>query len=200
MRFRIQAFAILFFLVLSGANAAPLTGIERGRLIAHLQMTGSWLADEVAGLTEDQINFHPAPDAWSILEVVEHLMVSEEIYWQDLRRALKDPPAGLDLRAYDDAILWYGIDRSNREKAIPAEDVKGRLREPGPGIQAFQKLRAQMLQYARTTKDDLRNHIVPRQRCDAYQWLLLISTHCQRHILQIREIKASPGFPKGSGN
>ena len=53
-----------------------------------------------------------------------------------------------------------------------------------------------MLKYARTTNDDLRGHLVEREGCDAYQWLLLISTHGQRHILQIREIKADPGFPK----
>jgi hypothetical protein len=31
---------------------------------------------------------------------------------------------------------------------------------------------------------------------DVYQWFLMISTHSQRHILQIREIKAASGFPK----
>jgi hypothetical protein len=30
---------------------------------------------------------------------------------------------------------------------------------------------------------------------DVYQWFLMISTHSQRHILQIREIKADPRFP-----
>jgi hypothetical protein len=53
-----------------------------------------------------------------------------------------------------------------------------------------------MLEYARTTDDDLRGHVVEREQSDAYQWLLLISTHAQRHILQIREIKADPKFPK----
>ena len=33
-----------------------------------------------------------------------------------------------------------------------------------------------------------------RQRCDAYQWALLISTHEQRHVLQIREMKRSKSF------
>jgi hypothetical protein len=37
---------------------------------------------------------------------------------------------------------------------------------------------------------------VPRQGSDAYQWALLISTHEQRHILQIREIKRDPRFPR----
>jgi hypothetical protein len=37
---------------------------------------------------------------------------------------------------------------------------------------------------------------VDREGSDAYQWLPLISTHEQRHVLQIREIKAHPKSPK----
>ena len=48
----------------------------------------------------------------------------------------------------------------------------------------------------RMTKDDLRRRLVERQNSDAYQWALLISTHEQRHILQIREIKRDAKFPK----
>jgi hypothetical protein len=57
-------------------------------------------------------------------------------------------------------------------------------------------MHATMLAYATTTIDDLRAHTVPEWGVDAYQCLLEISTHEQRHILQIREIKAAPGFPK----
>jgi hypothetical protein len=178
--------------------AAPMTALERQRLVAHLEMTESWLAGEVSGLSPAQLNFHPAPGAWSILEVLEHLVISEPIYWRDLQQALKTPPAAQRLSASDDAILWYGIDRTHREKAIPSEDVKGRLRDLRAGLDAFRKLRSRMLEYARTTSDNLRGHIVQRQGCDAYQWLLLISTHSQRHILQIREIKASPNFPRAA--
>jgi hypothetical protein len=39
----------------------------------------------------------------------------------------------------------------------------------------------------RTTKDDLRSRLVERQNYDAYQWALLISTHEERHVLQIRD-------------
>ena len=62
-------------------------------------------------------------------------------------------------------------------------------------IEAYRKQHARLLQYVRTTPDDLRSHYVERQGSDAYQWTLLISTHEQRHILQIREIKAHPKFP-----
>ena len=39
--------------------AAALTPIERQHLVAHLEMTAAWLADEVTGPTAAQIEFHP---------------------------------------------------------------------------------------------------------------------------------------------
>ena len=175
------------------AVAAPLTDRERQRLIAHLDMTASWLTDEVSGLSPDQLAFRRAPEAWTILEVIDHLVVVGPIYWQDLQSALK-APGGRKSPSTDADILWYGIDRTNREKAIPSEVPKG-LGDLRSGLDAHRKLHARLVEYVRTTDDDLRGHIVERQNCDAYQWALLISTHEQRHILQIREIKADPNFP-----
>jgi hypothetical protein len=190
------AAALLFTLGACSAAAAPMTTLERQHVIAHLEMTERWLADEVSGLSPAQIEFRRAPDAWSILLVIEHLTITDPIYFQDLQKALKTPlrnPAGFR----DDAgILWYGIDRTQRGQAIPAEDPTGQLKDLQAGLAALRKIHAQILQYARTTADDLRGHVVEREQCDAYQWLLLISTHDQRHILQIRETKADPKFPK----
>ena len=182
-----------------GANlalAASLTKLERQHLVAHLEMTGSWLVDEVSGVSPSQLRFRPAPGSWSILEVVDHLYVAEPIYWQDLQNAMQAPPAKQRRPVTDEGMLWYGIDRTQREKALATEEPKGNLRDLQTGLDALRKLHARMLEYARTTNDDLRAHVVERQQSDAYQWLLLISTHAQRHILQIREIKADPKFPK----
>ena len=193
--FRTAATAtLLCMLFAETSTAAPLTEQERQRLIAHLSMTEGWLADEVAGLSPAQLTFRRAPGTWTILEVVDHLLVVGPIYWQDLQAALKGP-GGQKSPASDADILWYGIDRSNRETAIPSEVPKG-LKDLSAGIEAHRKLHARLVEYVRTTKDDLRGHLVKRQSCDMYQWALLISTHEQRHILQIREIKSDAGFPK----
>lgn len=189
--------ALLLFATSAGSPlAASLTGLERQRLIAHLEMTERWLLDEVSRLSSAQVEFRPAAGAWNIMQVLEHLVVVGPIYWQDLQKALKAPPS-LGTGARNDAdILWYGIDRTHRGKAVPGEEPKGQLHDLRAGLDAYRKLHAQLLQYARTTNDDLRSRLVEREGCDAYQWLLLISAHEQRHILQIREIKAAPDFPK----
>jgi hypothetical protein len=178
------------------AAGSPMTPLERQRLAAHLEMTGAWLPDEVSGLSPAQLQFRPAAGAWNILEVLEHLAVSSPIYWRQLHEAMKKPPGRFKPLGTDEDMLWYGIDRTRREKAIPSEDVKGRVRDAGAALKVLRDLHGEMLRYARTTDDDLRSHFVERQGSDAYQWFLLISTHEQRHILQIREIKAHPDFPK----
>jgi uncharacterized damage-inducible protein DinB len=173
----------------------PLTPFERERLVAHLEMTRSWLVDEVSGLSPAQLDFKPSADAWSILQVIDHLVVVAPIYWQDLQTAVKAPAARAS-QMTDADVLWYGIDRTHREKAIPSEVPKGQLRDLRAALEAHRTHQARLVQYVKTTTDDLRGHVVQRQRCDAYQWALLISTHEQRHILQIREIKAHAGFPR----
>jgi hypothetical protein len=187
--------AVLFLLMCAAPQTGPLTDLERQRLIAHLDMTAQWLTDEVASLSPAQLAFKPAPDAWSITQVVDHLALVGPIYWQDLQKAVQAPPSKAVRSGTDADILWYGIDRTHHEKAIPGEIPKGGVRDVRQGLEAIRKQHAQLRDYIKTTTDDLRSHIVPRQGSDAYQWALLISTHEQRHILQIREIKAAPKFP-----
>jgi hypothetical protein len=190
--------ALISALVLcaSVSSAADFAELDRQRLAAHLEMTAGWLISEVSDLSQAQLTFRRAPESWSVLEVVEHLVVVGPIYWSDLQRAVRTPASEQSLMSRDADILWYGIDRTHRETALASESPKGELRNLRAGLDAYREQHAQLLRYVRTTKDDLRRHVVERQGCDAYQWALLISTHVQRHILQIREIKADPKFPR----
>ena len=175
-----------------------ITNLERQRLLAHLDMTASWFVDEVAHLSPKQLEFRPAPDSWTILQVIEHVVMVGPIYWDDLQRALASKPAPGASTNTDVSLLWYGIDRTPavRERAIPTEVPVGRLKDLKSGIDGYRKNHERLVDFVKTTKLDLRSFIVARQGCDAYQWALLISTHEQRHILQIREIKADRRFPK----
>ena len=177
------------------AAAEPITPLERQRLVAHMEMTARWLEDEVSGLSPRQLSYRPSPTAWSILEVLDHLVVVGPIYWKDLQNArpVNGPRAGL---MNDIDVLWYGIDRTNREIALPTETPSRKVKDVPHAMEAYRAQHAKLLKYVRTTKDDLRSRVVDRQQSDAYQWALLISTHEQRHILQIREIKADPKFPR----
>ena len=173
----------------------PMTAGERQRLLAHFEMTEAWLASETSGLSNGQLTFRMTPESWSIQEVVEHLAIAEPQYWQQVQDSLKQP-VGYKSESTDAAILWYGIDRTNRQKTGEARVPKGKYENVGQSLADFRKLRATMVDFAKSSPEDLRGRQLKGGNMDVYQWLLMISTHSQRHILQIREIKAHASYPK----
>jgi hypothetical protein len=198
---RATAFGILLLgtilVAAAPATAGPLTPGERQRLIAHLEMTEDWLAGEIAGLSEAQLTFRMTPDSWSIKDVAEHLAIAEPQYWANLEASLKEPvKAGYKPTATDEQMLWYGIDRTNRQRTGEARVPKGQFATAKDALASFRKLRATMLAAAKTSQEDFRARAFMGGGQDVYQWFLMISTHAQRHILQIREIKAHAGYPK----
>jgi hypothetical protein len=192
---------LLNLVILTAAAAAPLSAEpmkqeERQRLVAHFEMTEAWLVSELEGLSPAQVKFRAAPDKWSIMDVVEHLAVAEPQYWKTFQDGLAAPVTTEAPKVTDAAILWYGIDRTERNKTGEARVPKGRYDNVLASLGEFRKLRATMVDTAKTSQEDLRGHKLPGGSQDCYQWFLMISTHSQRHILQIREIKADPGYPK----
>ena len=188
---------IVLSLVLSAAVSADgMTPGDRQRLLAHLEMTESWLVTEVQGLSEGQLRFRMTPESWSITDVVEHLAIAEPQYWKQLQDSTKQPPNTQKLEATDAAILWYGIDRTKRATTGEARVPTGKVADVDEPLGRFRKLRATMTEYATATTDDLRSRKLLEGNMDVYQWFLMISTHAQRHILQIREIKAHAGYPR----
>ncbi len=85
------ALAALVLLGCAQAAAAQITQTERERLVAHLEMTSAWFLDEVSSLSPAQLDFKPSPRSWSIRQVIDHLVVVGQIYWDDLQKALKTP-------------------------------------------------------------------------------------------------------------
>jgi len=197
MRIR-SAFAAVALLVtfVLPASAAPMSEGDRQQLVAHLEMTEAWLVSEVTGLSEAQLRFKMTPESWSIMDVVEHLAIAEPQYWKNLSDSMAAPvKEGYKPEATDAAILWYGIDRSDRNRTGDARVPHGTYPSVKESLAAVRTLRKTMLETARTSQDDYRGHQLIGGNMDAYQWYLMISTHSQRHILQIREVKAHPAYP-----
>ena len=109
--------------------ADQISAPDRQRLLAHLAMTGSWLEGEVAGLTPAQQTYRPAPGTWRVLDVVEHLAVAEPQYWQMVQDSMAQPPSAAGISATDADILWYGIDRTRRDRTGDPREPKGRYKD-----------------------------------------------------------------------
>jgi hypothetical protein len=192
---RVTAGIVLFTIASVSVAAGPLSAGERQRVLAHLEMTEAWLLSELAGLSDAQLAYKMTPASWSIKEVVEHLAIAEPQYWTQLQDSLKQP-LGYKSESTDAAILWYGIDRTNRTTTGEARVPTGQFTTLQASMDSFRKLRGTMTTFARDTQEDLRGRQLKGGNMDVYQWLLMISTHSQRHIMQIREIKAHGSYPK----
>ncbi len=192
---------LLSVLAVGLALTAPIgaQGIKEGdkqRLLSHLDMTESWLVSELDGLSTSQLTFKMTPESWSIMDVVEHLAIAEPQDWQRVQDSMKQPASEKKPEATDAGILWYGIDRTNRAKTGEARVPHGQFKSIQESLGSFRKLRGTIRSYATTTQEDPRSRMLLEGNMDVYQWLLMISTHSQRHILQIREIKAHGSYPR----
>src|SRR5215471_18948765 len=182
--------------------AAPMTREDREHLLVHFEMTTQMVAEQVRGLSPTQLEYKPGPDRWSIREVVSHLAVAEPDYWRDIQKALRAAPDMKSKKsvASDADILWYGIDRVVHTKTGGGHEKVDTYKDLSVALAKFQALRATMIEYIKTTQDDMRAHSFrfakDDEPIDCWQWMLEISTHAERHIQQIREIKADPSFPK----
>ncbi len=189
--------AVAIALIASTAVAGPMTAGERQRLVAHLEMTESWLDDEVKDLSDAQLKFKMTPTSWSVEEVVMHLAIAEPQYWDQFKQSLAKPPQpDFKPQATDVAMLWYGIDRTQRTTTGEARVPRDQFPDMKSSLASFKKLRAEIMKTAKETQDDLRGRQFLTASQDLYQWLLMISAHSQRHIMQIREVKAHRDFPK----
>jgi uncharacterized damage-inducible protein DinB len=179
--------------------AAPMAKNDREHLLVHFEMTTQMLAEQVHGLSPAQLEYKASPDRWSIRQILSHLAVAEPDYWRDIQKALKAAPDMKDKKsaATDADILWYGIDRVVHTKTGGGHEKVDTYKDSAEALGKFQALRATMIEYIKSTSDDMRAHSFgDREVIDCWQWMLEISTHAERHIQQIREIKNDPNFPR----
>ena len=193
---KLVACVVLGLSLVVPASAEPMKPGDRQRLLAHLEMTEQWLVSELDGLSPAQLTFRMTPESWSVQDVVEHLAIAEPQYWQQTQDSLK-LPIGYKSESTDAAILWYGIDRTKRQKTGEARVPHGTFPSARESLASFRKLRTSIAQFVKASQDDVRGRQLQGGTMDVYQWMLMISTHSQRHILQIREVKAEAGYPKG---
>ena len=184
-------------------SATTLTPEERESALRLYQTTHDNFLKSIAGLSEKQWKFKPAPDRWSVAEVAEHITISETTIMGLIQHPLMQSPAAFEKREQvkgrDQLILEKIPDRSHKAQAPEMLRPTGRWATEADLTKAFEDSRKANMDYIRTTNDDLRDHFFDHPvlgTLDGYQWLLLLGTHTARHTKQIEEVKADPNFPK----
>ena len=183
------------------ALGQSLTQAERERAANYLQQTRDGVLAATRGLSEAQMKFKAAPERWSVAETLEHIALAEDFLLQNITDKIMKAPAGpadRDTAKIDAGIVAMVPDRSQKRQAPGPLVPTGRW-TAAESIDHFQKSRAKTLEFLQSTPD-LRAHASSdnpfQQPLDAYDWLLFIAAHSERHTKQILEVKADPNFPK----
>jgi hypothetical protein len=165
------------------------------------------LQEAATGLTDAQAAFKPAPDRWSIAEILEHLSIAHDRILTRVLQQFPQSPApepGRDSQTLDALILEKIPDRSTKATAPEFAVPKGLVTPKealGRILLSYQRL-AEFLE----SSPDLREHVLEspplrfttngaQTTADGYQWALTAAAHDERHVRQILEVKADPRYP-----
>ncbi|HTX37823.1 MAG TPA: DinB family protein [Bryobacteraceae bacterium] len=179
---------------------------------AYIDQTRNGLIAAVQGLSEVQWTFQPAPECWSIAQILEHIVVTQEVVLDSLlpRLAGAPPaPANHNPDVVDALIVTRFAERSRKFQGPKAVLPAGRW-TPAECLSRLDANCVRLHQYLEATPG-LREHAVESlplkaisdgayQFMDGYQWMLAMAAHTQRHTLQILEVKADANFPAAEAN
>jgi hypothetical protein len=195
------AFAVVCALLFAfSARAQEVTQAEKDKALAYLESTKKDVLDATKNLSPAQWNFKSAPDRWSIAECMEHIAAAEDYIRGAVETGVMKAPAvpGRDIAAIDAGIIANVPERSHKLQAPEAIKPTNRFGSPQASVDHFVESRATTENFLRSTPG-LRDHAADSptgQKWDAYEFLLLIAAHSERHTNQIKEVKTDPNFPK----
>ena len=172
-------------------------GVEA--IVRHLNAAKEKFLASVAGLSEAQLKFKPAADRWSVAEIAEHIVLSENFLHDVVSGMLKTPATPEKKSAVSDAaVLQIAADRTNRLQTRDTLKPTGRWGSLKETLKQFEQARARTLALVKAQQHELRSHFAKfgPQEMDAHQWLLSLAGHSERHTAQINEVKAAADFPR----
>jgi len=185
-------------------NLSP-ADLERARVF--LRQTQDMVVGATQGLSKAQWNFKPAPDRWSIAEIVEHMVLAQEYILGPVRQQLAKaaaPPAR-DNKQEDEILLSGMPDRTVKFAAPDFLKPTGRW-TPAESMERLKANYVELKKYLDATPD-LRQHAVDApavkaiskgayDSIDGYQAILLVAGHTERHTKQVLEVRADAHFPQ----
>jgi hypothetical protein len=199
-------YLLLLFIVFSGLAGTPTDDVlskkERKFAAEQMKSTKAELQDAIKGLSPAQLTYKVSADKWSVQECAYHIAISEKTLWTMLETSMKagpTPEKKKDLKVTDEQVIKMTEDRTNKVKTFsPLEPQNTPYKSLDEALNDFKTTRAAHIKYIKATSEDLRNHFVqmPFGMLDCYQLCLLISSHTDRHVQQLNEVKAGAGFPK----
>lgn len=205
MKFNFVAILIVLGLV-SIATAQPakapvvFTEKDRESVLKYLDETKAEYVKQLTGISDAQLNFRAAEGRWTIAEIAEHITVVEQaLFGMFTAPTASKKFASDDLPRIADTTIKLAITNRGTKFTAP-EQVRpnGRWKTVADLLANFEKTRATTIEYIKNNKADLRSTFVqsPMGTIDSAQGIVFICGHADRHLAQLREVKADAKYPK----
>jgi hypothetical protein len=185
------------------AADAHMTAEERTKVLHWLEESNQEFHAAIDGVSEEQWNWKPAPERWSVGETAEHIVLAEAMLFASVKRAVSAPPNP----------DWEEQTKGKTEFIVQVMAPRlGKAQAPEPIVprngmslaqvqERFEQQRVEIMKFASDTKIALKEHTELHPfpvfgTLNAYQWLIYVPLHTERHDKQIAEVKATAGYPK----
>ena len=203
---RFSSLLVLSALVLATNAAAqapaPKVFSEKDREFAlkYANDTRDDYVKQLTGLSDAQLNFRAGEGRWTIGEIAEHIIVVENaLRGFVVEGGMKSPvPACKDeFRIQDVAVILTITNRQQKFQAPETVRPNGRWKTVPDLLTNFGSTRKTSIDFMTNMKEDMRSHFVsmPLGRLDAFQGYLFMIGHSERHLAQLKEVKADAKYP-----
>jgi hypothetical protein len=176
------------------------------RLAADLDANDRAAKKLVARLTEEQLNWQPAPGSWSVGQCLEHLCMTNEAYLPPLSVAVSEKP---DFPVEQITPGWFArwfirsfIEPSPVTRRAPAPTkIRPAAQVSASVLERFlagnESCRELMVRARAKNVNRIRfwNPLIPGIRFTVGAGLQIIVGHECRHLLQAERVLHSPAFP-----
>jgi len=177
------------------------------RLMGELAAADQRAKGLVSGLNREQLNWHPAPGAWSIGQCLEHLSIANEVYLPAMANSLAGKPgSGVPEILPGWFAQWFitsYIEPSpqTRHARAPKKIVPGvqvELSVLDRFLRSNEAARQLVLQASAydVNRVRFRNPFIPVIRFTVGTGFEIVSRHQRRHLLQAERVRQTAGFPE----
>jgi hypothetical protein len=176
----------------------PLSDTDRALILKELDQSLSHLLKALEGVTEEEAQEKPSAACWSIVEIVEHLTLSEAAFVDLLSPrllAMNPSERQRDKVKWTDEGLLTKVS-TPESKAVSPELVlpASRFGTLAEAVEAFGQIRQRTRDLAESYRVDVRLRVFPHPALgllDGVQWLLFQAAHCVRHAKQIERMRSA---------
>lgn len=173
---------------------------DREFALKYLGETKDDYVKQLTGISDAQLNFRAAEGRWTIAEIAEHITVTEEALFGLITGSImKSAPPKCDdvFRTGDPAVILSVTNRSRKAQAPEQVQPNGRWKTVPDLMSSFDKTRNRTIDFMKNNKADLRGTFMANLfgTLDSYQWFLFATAHSERHLAQLKEVKADAKYP-----